>query len=70
MLLGSVLLQCEELWRGKAHIPRLSKLRGASKLAAYSMSIMDGKRVSNSSSFFLGMWLHAAACPVLIVLLI
>ncbi|KAK3026392.1 hypothetical protein RJ639_042602 [Escallonia herrerae] len=36
--------QCEELWLGKAHIPRLSQVRGLSKLAAYSLSFMDGKR--------------------------
>ncbi|XP_059632264.1 F-box protein GID2-like isoform X2 [Cornus florida] len=36
--------KCEELWLGKAHIPRLSLVRGLSKLAAYSLSIMDGKR--------------------------
>ncbi|KAL7177527.1 hypothetical protein ACSBR2_030816 [Camellia fascicularis] len=36
--------KCEELWFGKAHIPRSSQLRGLSKLAAYSTSVMDGKR--------------------------
>ncbi|KAK2993350.1 hypothetical protein RJ640_007617 [Escallonia rubra] len=36
--------RCEELWLGKAHIPRLSQVRGLSKLAAYSLSAMDGKR--------------------------
>ncbi|KAF5738531.1 F-box family protein [Tripterygium wilfordii] len=36
--------KCVELWLGKAHIPRLSQVRGLSKLAAYSSSIMDGKR--------------------------
>ncbi|XP_072983631.1 uncharacterized protein [Typha latifolia] len=36
--------KCEELWMGKAHIPRVSKIRGAARLAVYSMSIMDGKR--------------------------
>ncbi|KAJ6790788.1 Uncharacterized protein M6B38_248390 [Iris pallida] len=36
--------KCEKLWMGKAHIPRLTKVRGASKLAVYSMCIMDGKR--------------------------
>ncbi|KDP33369.1 hypothetical protein JCGZ_12918 [Jatropha curcas] len=36
--------KCEELWLGKAHIPRLSQIRGISKLAAYSLSVMDGKR--------------------------
>ncbi|MQL85362.1 hypothetical protein Taro_017886 [Colocasia esculenta] len=34
----------EDLWRGKAHIPRSSMVRGATKLAAYSLSIMDSKR--------------------------
>ncbi|OMO97946.1 hypothetical protein CCACVL1_04400 [Corchorus capsularis] len=37
--------KCEELWHGKAHIPRASQVRGLSKLAAYSISVMDGKRV-------------------------
>ncbi|XP_058101387.1 uncharacterized protein LOC131245738 isoform X2 [Magnolia sinica] len=41
-LLWSV--QCEELWSGKAHIPRFTMARGMSKLAAYSFSIMDGRR--------------------------
>ncbi|XP_076911685.1 uncharacterized protein LOC143569730 [Bidens hawaiensis] len=36
--------KCEELWAGKAHIPRLSQIKGLSKLAAYSLSVMDGKR--------------------------
>lgn len=36
--------KCDELWHGKAHIPRLSQARGLSKLAAYSLSIMDGRR--------------------------
>ncbi|XP_021636009.2 uncharacterized protein LOC110632192 isoform X3 [Hevea brasiliensis] len=36
--------KCEELWLGKAHIPRLSQVRGISKLAAYSLSVIDGKR--------------------------
>ncbi|KAJ8510754.1 hypothetical protein OPV22_001188 [Ensete ventricosum] len=34
-----------KLLQGKAHIPRLSNLRGASRLAAYSMSVVDGKRI-------------------------
>ncbi|OVA02240.1 F-box domain [Macleaya cordata] len=34
--------KCEELWLGKAHIPRLSP--GTSMLAAYSFSVMDAKR--------------------------
>ncbi|XP_073308392.1 uncharacterized protein [Primulina huaijiensis] len=36
--------KCEELWMGKAHIPRISKVGGLSKLAAYSLSSMDYKR--------------------------
>lgn len=36
--------KCEELWLGKAHIPRLSQVKGLSKLAAYLLSVMDGKR--------------------------
>ncbi|XWS13535.1 hypothetical protein CRYUN_Cryun36dG0044900 [Craigia yunnanensis] len=36
--------KCEELWHGKAHIPRASQVRGLSKLAAYSISVMEGKR--------------------------
>ncbi|XP_065862900.1 uncharacterized protein [Euphorbia lathyris] len=35
---------CEELWLGKAHIPRMSQVRGIPKLAAYTISVMDGKR--------------------------
>ncbi|THU56225.1 hypothetical protein C4D60_Mb11t15050 [Musa balbisiana] len=38
------LFQYAKLLKGKAHIPRMSNLRGASRLAAYSMSIVDGKR--------------------------
>ncbi|XP_073312049.1 uncharacterized protein [Primulina huaijiensis] len=37
--------KCEELWMRKAHIPRISKVRGLSKLAAYSLSVMDYKRI-------------------------
>ncbi|XP_020529111.1 uncharacterized protein LOC18444091 isoform X2 [Amborella trichopoda] len=36
--------KCEELWLGKAHIPRMSMVKGISKLSAYSVSIMDSKR--------------------------
>ncbi|KAG8372792.1 hypothetical protein BUALT_Bualt12G0103800 [Buddleja alternifolia] len=36
--------QCEELWLGKRHIARISKVQGLPKLAAYSLSLMDGKR--------------------------
>ncbi|MCL7037328.1 hypothetical protein MKW94_024440 [Papaver nudicaule] len=34
--------KCEELWLGKAHMPRLSP--GISRLAAYSFSMMDARR--------------------------
>ncbi|XP_068666692.1 uncharacterized protein [Aristolochia californica] len=34
----------EELWMGKAHLPCSAMLRRISKLEAYSISIMDGKR--------------------------
>ncbi|VAH04021.1 unnamed protein product [Triticum turgidum subsp. durum] len=36
--------ECAELMAGKAHIPRLTMIRTASKLSTYSMAIMDGKR--------------------------
>ncbi|XP_061994701.1 uncharacterized protein LOC133712607 isoform X2 [Rosa rugosa] len=36
--------KCEELWLGKAHMPRLLQVRGLSRLAAYSLCIVDGKR--------------------------
>ncbi|KAM0915811.1 hypothetical protein ACQ4PT_010570 [Festuca glaucescens] len=36
--------KCAELMAGKAHIPRLTMIRTASKLSTYSMAIMDGKR--------------------------
>ncbi|XP_057956876.1 uncharacterized protein LOC131150282 isoform X2 [Malania oleifera] len=36
--------KCKELWNGKAHIPRVSQARGLPMLAAYSLSVMDGKR--------------------------
>ncbi|KAK6929666.1 hypothetical protein RJ641_003760 [Dillenia turbinata] len=35
---------CKELWNGKAHIPRVSQARGLSMLAAYAVSLKDGKR--------------------------
>ncbi|KAH9681274.1 F-box domain-containing protein [Citrus sinensis] len=41
-------LYCEKLWFGKAHIPRLSLIPGLPKLAAYSWSVMDCKRLSAS----------------------
>ncbi|KAH9650364.1 F-box domain-containing protein [Citrus sinensis] len=37
--------KCEELWLGKAHIPRSAVVQGLPKLAAYSLSVTDGKRV-------------------------
>ncbi|KAF6144350.1 hypothetical protein GIB67_024577 [Kingdonia uniflora] len=37
-------IKLEELLLGKAHIPRVSQVRGISKLTAYSYSVMDGKR--------------------------
>ncbi|XP_062201523.1 uncharacterized protein LOC133904065 isoform X2 [Phragmites australis] len=36
--------KCAELMAGKAHIPRLTLIRTASKLSTYSMAMMDGKR--------------------------
>ncbi|XP_024047319.1 uncharacterized protein LOC18032267 isoform X1 [Citrus clementina] len=36
--------KCEELWLGKAHIPRSAVVQGLPKLAAYSLSVTDGKR--------------------------
>ncbi|KAH0634345.1 hypothetical protein KY284_037131 [Solanum tuberosum] len=36
--------KCEELWQGKTHLPRIAKVNDLSKLAVYSLSIMDGKR--------------------------
>lgn len=36
--------KCEELWVGKAHLPRTALQRGISKLAAYSFSVRDAKR--------------------------
>ncbi|KAK1290929.1 hypothetical protein QJS10_CPB18g01860 [Acorus calamus] len=35
---------CEELWKGKAHIPRFAKIRGVSRLVAYSFCVMDSRR--------------------------
>ncbi|CAO2822025.1 unnamed protein product [Amaranthus hypochondriacus] len=36
---------CKQLWVGKAHIPRWSKVPGLSKLASYSRAVTDSKRV-------------------------
>ncbi|XP_051129803.1 uncharacterized protein LOC127250517 [Andrographis paniculata] len=43
---GSIMMSpmCEELWQGKAHIPRIAKVQGLPKYVAYSRSIKDGKR--------------------------
>ncbi|KAL8048332.1 hypothetical protein ABFX02_07G057200 [Erythranthe guttata] len=35
---------CEELWQGKAHIPRIAKVPGLTKMAVFSLSMMDSKR--------------------------
>ncbi|KAK9082953.1 hypothetical protein Scep_029424 [Stephania cephalantha] len=43
---GAIFSALERSWFGKAHIPRVSQVRGVSKLVAYSLSIIDGKRVS------------------------
>ncbi|EPS68968.1 hypothetical protein M569_05801, partial [Genlisea aurea] len=37
--------QCQELWSGKAHIPRISKAGGIPSVSAYLLSVMDGGRV-------------------------
>ncbi|GFY81470.1 hypothetical protein Acr_01g0012790 [Actinidia rufa] len=47
IVIGEILCnstRCEELWLGKAHIPRSSQVWQLSKLASYSISVMDGKR--------------------------
>ncbi|KAI3738888.1 hypothetical protein L2E82_29119 [Cichorium intybus] len=36
--------KCKELWADKAHLPRLAQVDGLSKLSAYTLSIVDGKR--------------------------
>ncbi|KAJ9558707.1 hypothetical protein OSB04_013321 [Centaurea solstitialis] len=36
--------KCEELWVGKAHLPRFPQVEGLSKLSVYSLSIADGTR--------------------------
>uniref|UniRef100_A0A3Q7I7X0 F-box domain-containing protein n=1 Tax=Solanum lycopersicum TaxID=4081 RepID=A0A3Q7I7X0_SOLLC len=41
---GCTIVKCEELWRGKTHLPRLAKVNDLSKLVVYSLSVMDGKR--------------------------
>eukprot|EP00252_Welwitschia_mirabilis_P001054 TRINITY_DN11021_c0_g1_i2.p1 TRINITY_DN11021_c0_g1~~TRINITY_DN11021_c0_g1_i2.p1 ORF type:complete len:284 (-),score=51.44 TRINITY_DN11021_c0_g1_i2:188-1039(-) len=35
---------CDELWVGKAHLPRRALQKGLSKLASYSISLLDAKR--------------------------
>ncbi|KAI3683368.1 hypothetical protein L1987_83871 [Smallanthus sonchifolius] len=37
--------KCEELWEGKAHLPRFHQTERLSKLSAYSLSANDGKRI-------------------------
>lgn len=55
--------QCEELWLGKAHIPRISMVQGITRLQAYSFSIMDGKRVSICSTIpDLWWWFLCSPC--------
>ncbi|KAL7105665.1 hypothetical protein ACP275_07G058000 [Erythranthe tilingii] len=36
--------KCEELWQGKAHIPRIAKVPGLTKMAVFSLSMTDSKR--------------------------
>ncbi|KAI7747624.1 hypothetical protein M8C21_024619 [Ambrosia artemisiifolia] len=36
--------KCEELWSGKAHLPRFLQTEGLSQLSAYSLSVQGGKR--------------------------
>lgn len=42
--------KCDELWLGKAHIPHISKAPGLSKLSAYSLSLMDSKRIRTTQN--------------------
>uniref|UniRef100_A0A7C8ZNK6 Uncharacterized protein n=1 Tax=Opuntia streptacantha TaxID=393608 RepID=A0A7C8ZNK6_OPUST len=37
--------KCDQLWIGKAHIPRWAEVPGLSKLARYSRAVIDSKRV-------------------------
>ncbi|KAH6770250.1 hypothetical protein C2S52_015053 [Perilla frutescens var. hirtella] len=36
--------ECKELWLGKAHLPRISKVQGLPKMVSSLLSIRDGKR--------------------------
>lgn len=36
---------CKQLWVGKAHIPRRSKVPGLPKLVCYSRAVIDSKRI-------------------------
>ncbi|KAK9664755.1 hypothetical protein RND81_14G065500 [Saponaria officinalis] len=47
---------CQQLWVGKAHIPRRCKLPGLSKLATYSQAVIDSKRVHITRE---DLWDHA-----------
>lgn len=57
------MFQCEELWKGKAHIPCVSMLRGVSKLEAYSLSVKDGKRVSHVHTLGIMFWIQFCFQP-------
>ncbi|XP_055813803.1 uncharacterized protein LOC129883215 isoform X2 [Solanum dulcamara] len=48
--------KCEELWQGKAHLPRIAKVNKLSKLAVYSVSIMDGKRRISKEDLYDHVW--------------
>ncbi|XP_074278877.1 uncharacterized protein LOC141602547 [Silene latifolia] len=47
---------CTQLWVGKAHIPRWSKLSGLSKLTSYSRAVIDSKRIHITRE---DLWDHA-----------
>lgn len=55
-------LQCQELWLGKAHIPRIAMAQGLPKMVASLLSIRDGNRVSLSSPSLYLSW-RAAQHP-------
>ncbi|KAL3329209.1 hypothetical protein AABB24_036350 [Solanum stoloniferum] len=48
--------KCEELWQGKTHLPRIAKVNDLLKLAAYSLSIMDGKRRIRKEDLYDHVW--------------
>ncbi|XP_049344512.1 uncharacterized protein LOC125808884 isoform X2 [Solanum verrucosum] len=48
--------KCEELWQGKTHLPRIAKVNDLSKLAVYSLSIMDGKRRIRKEDLYDHVW--------------